>query len=330
MTRAKTPDEIEAEIARTRSDLSRTLEAIEGRLAPRQLLEKGFDMMRDGMSGDMGKIGRVLRENPLPLALIGAGIGWLMLAQTGAGRQLGDRAADAAGSVGERVRGLIGRGGERSYAHAWTKREEAARHGGAEMPVPGYGAEHAERVATGAGYGGASSGMAERASSAARETAHSAYGTAAEAAERARDSASGAVGKVGEYGRQAADAAGEYADLAGRRLGDARDRFTRLMEDHPLAVGALGFLAGAIIGAALPSTRVEEEYLGDTREELRRGAQRAGEEMLDKARDVASTAAAAATDAAREAIGETAEAVKEETGNSGMEGEKRTEPGAGS
>lgn len=329
MTRAKRPDEIEAEIARTRSDLSQTLEAIEGRLAPRQLLEKGFDMMRDGMSGDMGKVGRVLRENPLPLALIGAGIGWLMLAQTGTGRHLGDRAADAAGSVGERVRGLIGRGGERSYAHAWTKREEAARHGGTEMPTAGYGAESGARATTGTGYAGGSGGMAQRASSTARETARSAYGTAAEAAERARGTASDAVGKVGEYGRQATDVAGEYADLAGRRLGDARDRFTQLLEDHPLAVGALGFLAGAIIGASLPSTRIEEEYIGDTREELRRGAQQAGEEMLDKARNVASTAAAAATDAAREAIADTAEAVKEEAGSTSGIGEKRTEPGAG-
>jgi hypothetical protein len=269
------PEEIEAEIARTRADLDDTLGAIEDRLAPRQFLEKGIEMIRNG--GDVGRIGQILKDNPIPLALIGAGLGWLMLSQTGAGRQIGSAAAEAAGAVGERVRGLVGRG-EGDYAHAWTKREDAARRAPADMP-------------SGSTYSGGGENPA---------VASRAYGAMTAAAGRALDTA------------------GEYAGGAGRQLGEVRDRFGQLMDEHPLAVGALGFLAGAVVAAALPSTRWEDEHLGETRDDLWREAQAAGQEMAARAREVASTAVSAAGDAAREAVSQTAEAVKEEAERQGF------------
>jgi hypothetical protein len=310
MTRAKRPEDIEVEIAETRSDLAETLEALEDRLAPRQLIEKGFDMMRDGVNGNMGRIGQVLKENPIPLALIGAGLGWLMLSRTGATQQIGSAASDAAGAVGDRVRGLIGRG-EGQYAHAWTKREDAARRSAVDM-----------HGGSAQGGGESSAGMASRAYGAARET----YGSVAETGGRAYGAVAGAAERVGDYGRQALDTAGDYADYAGRQVGQARDRFGQLMEDYPLAVGALGFLAGAVVAASLPATRWEDEYLGETRDDLWREAQSAGQEMVEKAKDVASTAASAATDAARDAVKETADAVKEEAERQGLAvgGEKKS------
>jgi hypothetical protein len=291
---AKRPDEIESEIAETRSGLSETLEALEARLAPRQILERGFDMMRDGMDGNMDRIGHVLRENPVPLALIGAGIGWLMLSRTGAGRKLGDAASEVAGTVGDRVRDAAGRAGE--YAHAWTKHEETARDTTADIQSAGYGA----------GQGGSSS-TAQRTYGAARDTARDTYERASGMGQRAYGAVADTAGRVGDY-------AGE----AGRQLGHARDRFGQLMEDYPLAVGALGFLAGAVVAASLPSTRWEDEHLGDARDDLWRGAQEAGQEMVEKAKEVASTAASAAGDAAREAVSETAEATKEEAKRQGL------------
>jgi hypothetical protein len=272
---ARRPEEIEAEIARTRAGLGDTLGAIEDRLAPRQFLEKGIEMIRNG--GDVGRIGQILKDNPIPLALIGAGLGWLMLSQTGAGRQIGSAAADAAGAVGERVRGLVGRG-EGDYAHAWTKREDAARRAAADMP-------------SGSAYGGGAESPA---------VASRAYGALTTAAGRALDTA------------------GDYAGGAGRQLGEVRDRFGQLMEEHPLAVGALGFLAGAVIAAALPSTQWEDEHLGETRDDLWREAQAAGQEMAEKAREVASTAASAASDAARQAVEQTTEAVRQEAERQGL------------
>jgi len=301
---AKRPEEIESEIAETRSGLSETLEALEAKLAPRQIVERGFDMMRDGMDGNMERIGQVLRENPIPLALIGAGLGWLMLSQTGAGRRIGDAASDAAGAVGGRVRDVAGRA--QDYAHAWTKHEDTARQSTADIGSAGYGA------------GQDTTGAARRSYGAASDTARDTYERASGMGQRAYGAVAETAGRVGDYSRQAIGTAGDYAGQAGRQLGHARDRFGQLMEDYPLAVGALGFLAGAVVAASLPSTRWEDEHLGDARDDLWRGAQEAGQEMVDKAKEVASTAASAATDAAREAVNETAEATKEEAKRQGL------------
>jgi hypothetical protein len=295
MTKGKRPEDIEAEIAATRSGLAETLEALESRLAPRQLIEKGFDMMRDGIDGNMGRVGQVLKENPIPLALIGAGIGWLMLSGTGASRQVGRAASDAASAVGDRVRGMVRRDPGGEYAHARTKREGD------------FG-----------GYGQSAGGSASRAYDSARDTAREAYGSAAETGQRAVGAVSSAAERAGDYGRQALDTAGGYVDQAGQSITHARDRFSQLMEDYPLAVGALGFLAGAVVAASLPATRWEDEHLGDARDDLWREAQTAGQEMVDRAKDVASTAASAATEAARDAVKETAEATKDEAERQGL------------
>jgi Protein of unknown function (DUF3618) len=267
MTNGLKPSEIEAEIARTRADLSETLEALEDKLAPRQLLEKGLDMVRQSMDGNgAGRIGETLRENPIPLALIGLGLGWLMLSKTGAGRSAGDYTRRLGSKVTERVRGMAGDAGE--YAHAWTKREDGARQSTADM---------------GGGDAYAASG-----------------------------------GAVAGYGRRALDSVEDYAGPAGERLGAARDRFGQILEEYPLAVGALGFFAGAVVAAALPSTQWEDEYLGETRDDLWRQAEEAGRDAMDRAQGLASTAASAAAEAARDAVEQTAEAVKAEAERQGI------------
>lgn len=278
----KAPEEIESDIARTRASLSETLDALERRLAPRHLLEKGVDMVRDSMDGNVGRIGQVVREHPVPLALIGAGVGWLLVSQSGAARRATSRygervrstVSQAAGAVGERagefagrVKGMVGAEGGTEYAYARTK-----------------------------------SG-AETASEAARGTAGEAWRTAGDYASYAADQA----GRAGEAGRQAWQRAGEYASQAGGQAGRARDRFVQLMEDYPLAVGALGFLAGTLVAAALPSTRVEDEWMGETRDDLWHRAEEAGRDVAGRAKEVAATTADAAADAAKEAIHETAE-----------------------
>jgi Protein of unknown function (DUF3618) len=82
----KSPDSIAADIAATRVELGVILDALEHRLALRQLLERGMDMVKDTMSGEGGGLGDVLRDHPVPLALIGMGVGWLAIAASGRAR----------------------------------------------------------------------------------------------------------------------------------------------------------------------------------------------------------------------------------------------------
>ena len=71
------PEEIERDIEETRAEIDTTLTQIERRLAPDQLLGRAADYLRRNGMGT--RLGEVIRENPLPVALIGVGLAWLAL-----------------------------------------------------------------------------------------------------------------------------------------------------------------------------------------------------------------------------------------------------------
>lgn len=73
------PDEIQAEIERTRGEMDRTLSAIEQRLTPGQLVDQGMDYLRHSGATEFAQnLGGAAKQNPLPVALAGIGIAWLM------------------------------------------------------------------------------------------------------------------------------------------------------------------------------------------------------------------------------------------------------------
>ena len=75
----KRPDEILAEIDRTRDEMDRTLSAIEHRLTPGQLVDQGLDYLRhSGANEFVQNLGGTAKQNPLPVALTAIGIAWLM------------------------------------------------------------------------------------------------------------------------------------------------------------------------------------------------------------------------------------------------------------
>lgn len=73
------PEEIQAQIARTRGDMDATLNAIEQRLTPGQMVDQGIDYLRNsGANEFVSNLGGSVKNNPLPVALVGIGIAWLM------------------------------------------------------------------------------------------------------------------------------------------------------------------------------------------------------------------------------------------------------------
>lgn len=75
----KRPEEILAEIDRTRDEMDRTLSAIEHRLTPGQLVDQGLDYLRhSGANEFVQNLGGTAKQNPLPVALTAIGIAWLM------------------------------------------------------------------------------------------------------------------------------------------------------------------------------------------------------------------------------------------------------------
>ncbi len=76
------PQEIQAEIERTRRQMDGTLSAIENRLTPGQLYDQGIQYLRNnGGTEFLSNLGEQAKTNPMPVALVGIGLAWLMATQ---------------------------------------------------------------------------------------------------------------------------------------------------------------------------------------------------------------------------------------------------------
>ncbi len=73
------PEEIERDIERTRAEVGTTLDALQSKLTPGQLIDQAFTYLRSSAPADFtSNLSRTVRENPVPVVLMGVGIAWLM------------------------------------------------------------------------------------------------------------------------------------------------------------------------------------------------------------------------------------------------------------
>src|SRR4051812_36662716 len=111
----KSPEEIEREIEQTRSRLSRDIDELGNKLSPSNLKEEAKTAIKDAAHGAVSNVGEqarrtssrlveVIRENPLPVIAVGAGVTWL-LTQRSRSDVSGDRMARYAYTGPERRQG---------------------------------------------------------------------------------------------------------------------------------------------------------------------------------------------------------------------------------
>ncbi|MCW5976970.1 MAG: DUF3618 domain-containing protein [Bryobacteraceae bacterium] len=191
-----------------------------------------------------------IRENPVALTLIGAGVG--MLAMTA---RRGERSFETNGGY-YAYRSEC----DDAYAH------EPAGERGAFSEAGSKARETADRLA-----------------GSARETAERAAGTVRETAHRARE-------KAGNVTREAQEQFHHAADRVRTQAREARDNARGAFYNNPLAVGVAALAAGAFVGFILPSTRVESEYLGEARDEVVESAKSMARDTAAKVRNVAEEA----------------------------------------
>ncbi|MCK9530180.1 MAG: DUF3618 domain-containing protein [Gammaproteobacteria bacterium] len=72
-------EELQHDLDRTRADLNDTLRAIEQRFSPGQILDQVMDYIKGGPKEYAHNLSEQVKRNPLPVALIGIGIAWLMM-----------------------------------------------------------------------------------------------------------------------------------------------------------------------------------------------------------------------------------------------------------
>jgi Protein of unknown function (DUF3618) len=249
--------EIRAEIEQTREDMSETIDAIQEKLRPgnivsdakervknattervRQMVGSASETAQGAMEHTRHYAGDIVegaRHNAIPAAMIGAGLVWLLV---------------------DRFRGNGRDYGQRDYRSAYRtprayESEDYYRSGGT-----GYGATDAYDESE---YG--------------RYPDRSSSRNPAEGFNRA----SSRAGEAASHTR-------ERMVRAGRRT---RSQFERLLHDNPLLVGAAAMMVGAAVGIALPETERENELMGEAKDSMVERAQDLAKNAASRAQEAA-------------------------------------------
>jgi hypothetical protein len=108
---------------------------------------------------------------------------------------------------------------------------------------------------------------------------------------QAAGAARGAISTVRDAGSAVLDRAGAATDLASR----AGSQVTEKLSTDPWLIGVAGLVAGAILAAILPPTRIEQDYIGEARDELWNKANELGHEAAERVRELADSTTRTAT-----------------------------------
>ena len=260
-------EQLRAEIEDTRAEMSQTINEIQERLSPENVMDQVKEKVREATVGKveramervgetigevteparevMGRAGTAIAEtgrsaadvvwrNPIPVALIGLGLGMLVMRSYRRGNGY-----DYDDTTSSRTRRQSLMGGQTQYRAGQTE----YRTGQSEY-----------------------SGRSQYATTGALDQVKH---TASDLAHRSTD----ALNNLGTRAKDTASTIGT--------------RFGQVLRDNPLAVGAVALAAGTAVGLALPTTRFENEYIGETGERLVDRAQEVAREAIDKVQNAA-------------------------------------------
>lgn len=324
----QSPEEIERRIEATRQQLNATLNALQNKLDPGELMDTVWTYLR-GNSSELGKsLVETVRANPIPVLLLGVGVSWLALGGSVPGRpglwrgrhpedeytqsydsnlgyEGGRAEAYPPGAVGYSTAsggGMTGKAKE-SWQAAKEKVSEAA------AKVKGRTSEMADKITDRTKE--TMEHMGERAHEMKDRLSHKLHTSDMGASDTGDRASSGVSDKYQQMADRSQELYQRSMDRASQMSHGMRERYARqkyrartLLEEHPLAVAAIGIGIGAFLGAILPSSRREQRWLQDTRDEMSGVGQsmlQAGREQFERAREVVERTAQSVREQAEQA-----------------------------
>jgi hypothetical protein len=261
---------IEQDLEQTRARLDATIGALQQKLSPGQLLDQVLAYLKESGGAEFGRNLKLdVQTHPMPVALVGIGLAWLMM--RGSTRESSHDVRfgyepEAWDDEPEVTEGLVAKANAAAAAVQRTASETVQAF--------------EDRVAS---------------------AKAAALGIARGVGESASDFASRvdvAMRRAGERGRSAAGSVRHGVALAAGGMRDTGGRTLGFLQDQPLLLGALGISAGALLAALLPPTRTEDELVGGWGDRMRDRAQRAGGAALRGGAKVAGETLAAASNVA--------------------------------
>ncbi len=291
----KNSAELQREIDLDRRRIEDRLDAIQERMSPGQIVDEVLAYARSSGGGEyVGNLGNALKANPLPVALIGVSLAWLMAKQgtsetiekptqmlaqpeyplyqaEGAVRRISaPEVSDGAlyshfsDSTGKRLKALTDGSGRRA-SHFFDDAGNAYR---------GFADKTGKQITQIVDETGT---LLDEASGWASQKWEQAKSIAGDMTARASDAAS-------SLSNRSSSAAGAFQEQANKLNQAILTQF----RDQPLVGGALAFAVGAAIGAALPHTETEDELLGETSDSAKEAVTVQASEALAEGKAIAS------------------------------------------
>ncbi|WP_431858325.1 hypothetical protein [Azospirillum sp.] len=282
-------DALQREARDRRTRIAASLDSLRHRLAPNTLKEQTMNRMTNRMSSGASHMGDMVRGNPVPLAMIGIGLGWMLLSRSGMDQRIAHSGAfrsvrSTAGSSARYARDTF-------YSAAGSVRDTAGslydRAGDMASDAYESAGEAASRMTGGGTY-----------------------------QDRPGDDRTGGPtgrGMPQQHMRGGHPQGGRSMTASmGRQIGHVTTSFWDLVEDHPLVAGVMGVALGAALGASIPGTRYEERWVGDYAGQVTNLAKEAAQDAIERGTRAAQAAAEAAREHVAEAVDDVKGAAKEE------------------
>jgi hypothetical protein len=252
-------DRMADDVRRTRTNLGETMDELRRRLDPQTLKRQANDMMRS--TDDATGLVETLKSNPIPLAMIGIGIGWLLI---GGGNNGGHRGGHG---YGDQIRDWADRN-----TRGTRSRVQRAMHRAGEA-VHDVGDRASETLHN------------------MRERVTGEHGGPSEHGPGAQTRAADLHGTAGMGVGHRPD--GTHRPDGGSTMAMARSSAAGLwqvVDDYPLAAGLMGLALGAALGAAIPSTDTENAWMGEWGDEIRSRGSDYGSDLIERGSAVATAA----------------------------------------
>lgn len=254
-----TSEQLEQEVDRTRGRIEGTLSDLRERLSPNLLIDDLLDYAQANGGADF--VRRLGQQvTGNPLPVVLIGAGLAWLVFAP------NRSSDGAGT--------------QSSFTAWMKRIETMTHNDSDRR-----SDSSDPDSNGL-YGRATDAMGR-----ASEAVGGARERVSDLAGKARESTSGAYQKVSN---SVSSAVGSVSSKIPSTRG-----ITNFIQEEPMVLAGVGIALGAIIGAMLPSTEVEERYIGPTAGSLKEQAKDAAREQWERGKQMAAEGWDEAKDAAQ-------------------------------
>jgi ElaB/YqjD/DUF883 family membrane-anchored ribosome-binding protein len=289
----QTTNALREDISKTRRRMDQTLDRLADRLQPRHLLNDLLDFwqthrhnhpegspLADVLQGNARRAGEtlagVIRDHPVPTVLITTGVAWLFFGQSRS------RSHQRPGYSAYPSTGEPGQLAEDHFSDPYLDQNE-------EDPMTDPDTEHGGGTLT-----EAKSKAARLASDFKTKMRYSGQKLRQRAVEQGHDLSE----RAGAAGHELQDRMREGYRNVQERVREGYDRTRERLKEatstHPLAASAAFLGIGLLAGFLLPGTRREDEWFGDTSDNVRHRIKETGQDLVERGKEIADAAAQAA------------------------------------